>query len=822
MQGFALVWLERSARITTTKGGIVFACTIAGLIWWVMMATGQGKADLLQWVNGESLRVVGEVVGPVKRAPDRLVMMVEVSQIGKAGELNPTSGLLRLTWREADHSIHQGDLIDVMTRLREPYGTRNPGGFHFGEYLTRKGVHVVASVTGPGAIQIRQATTVRIFPLFWQQIDIWREHVHRAAMAALKNPALGLFLGMIIGEQSFITSEVRDAFMVTGTVHIISISGSHLGLIAFLMFFCVKGIVLRLPLVWLEWLSLRLTATRLAVLMTMPVVSFYTLLAGSEIATVRSWVMIMLFLVAVWIGREKHLLTALGIAAMLALIGNPQEMYDTSFQLSYSAVLAIALVIQMQQRKADNGQGMGELPSGLVEQLWQRIMQAWWITLAVTLATWPLVAYYFNHIAWLGLFSNLIIVPLVGFLMIPLGLLSVVWVLLTGAEMLPLGFLHQAIADFLVKTVSVLAHIPGAEWHVASPSILMIMVYYGLLLVLVLRIHKPTLQVSCGAGVLAILLWWGWSPRLDLDLNTVRVTFLDVGQGDATVIELPDGQTILIDGGPAYRRLDMGQAVIGPYLWDRGIRRIDHVIATHPQWDHVGGLPWILKSFDVGQYWSNGIVREQAFSQRLQNAIQEIGLKEQVAWKGKEITSARPCIFQVLNPVLSAGDLPRASLSSMSGSVLNNQSIITRLDCGQHSFLLTADAEEEALAKLNQLPIVRTARVVKVPHHGAKSSLHKKWIKQLDAEMAVVSAGQHNRYGHPYPKVVEAYAQEGIPLYRTDLDGAVWVTAHLDSSDMTIDTAEERRLHPIKFDRNVLHNEWKNWKRLWRAWTGRL
>ena len=418
--------------------------------------------------------------------------------------------------------------------------------------------------------------------------------MYRATMATLEDPALGLFLGMIIGEQSFITPEVRDAFMATGTVHIISISGSHLGLIAFLIFFCVKGAVLRLPMGCLEWLSLHITATRLAVITTIPVVSFYTLLAGGEIATIRSWIMILLFLLAIWMGREKHLLTALGIAALVVLVSNPQAIYDTSFQLSYSAVLAIALVIRMNKNMTQDDQDICDQSNGWKERMWQRIKQTWWISLAVTLVTLPLVAYYFNQIAWFGLLSNLIVVPFVGFLVIPLGLLSVVWILITGTETLPLGFFHQAIADTLVEIVMVLAEFPGAEWHVASPAILMIMVFYGLLLALTLGSSKPKFRLTCAISIFAILTWWAWSPRVGMDSNTVRVTFLDVGQGDATVIELHDGQTILIDGGPAYSRLDMGQAVIGPYLWDQGIRKLDHVIATHPQWDHVG---WTFLGF---------------------------------------------------------------------------------------------------------------------------------------------------------------------------------------------------------------------------------
>ncbi len=806
--------------MTQKQSSMLLMSMIVGVIWWTAMASTPTEKSFTRWIDKGPITVVGEVVRPVRRAPDRVVMIVDVKQITEGKSTASTSGLLRLTWREANHTVHQGNHVEVLTRLREPYGTRNPGGFDYGQYLKRKGIRAVASITGPDKVLIGGETRILTTSWIWQGIDAWRDQVHRAAIETLREPALGLFLGMIIGEQSFITPEVRDAFMATGTVHIISISGSHLGLIAFLVFFLVKGVVLRLPAAWVQWLSLRLTATRLAVITTIPVVSFYTLLAGGEIATVRSWIMIILFLAAVWMGREKHLLPALGIAGVFATVADPHVIYDTSFQLSYSAVLAIALVIRMNHYKTEHDLEIDISSTGIMGNLWKKATQAWWMTLAVTLVTLPLVAYYFNQIAWLGLLSNMVVVPLVGFLVIPLGLLSVIWVLITGSETLPFVDLNQAISDGLVQLVTWLAQIPGAEWHVASPNIMTMLVFYGLLQAIVVSRSSQKLQAGCVAGVCAILLWWVWSPRLDVDQNILRVTFLDVGQGDATVIELPDGKTILIDGGPAYRRLNMGQAVIGPYLWDRGISRIDHVIATHPQWDHVGGLPWVLKSFEVGQYWSNGIAREQAFYSRLQESILDVGVKKKNVENGQEIVRAGSCLLTVQNPLLQRNKLAKSPQAFRSGAELNNFSIITLLNCGQHSFLLTADAEYESLSKLNERPDLHKARVVKVPHHGAKSSLHNEWIEQLEAEVAVVSVGQHNRYGHPHAKVIESYAREEVPLYRTDRDGAVWIIANLDSPEMKIHTAEELALKPVQLDEAILQNEWRNLGRLWRQWTG--
>jgi competence protein ComEC len=745
-------------------------------------------------------------------------MVVNVSYVTHTQTPTPASGTLLVTWRHPDRSVFQGDHIQISARLRRPYGTINPGGFHYGAYLERKGIQAVATVSGPEKVKIIDRASSSYGVKLWNTIDQWRDQIQQAAATTLQDPALGLFLGMVLGEQGFISQDTREAFMDTGTVHIISISGSHLGLIAFLTFFLVKGLALRLPVSWLEWVSLRITATRLAVLATLPLVTFYTLLAGAEVATVRSWIMILFFLLAVWLGRERNISTYLILAAVLVLIYDPQALFDISFQLSYISVLAIALVIKAKQWSSRENEEPKPVDRSLPETLRQWLMNTWWISLAVTLATVPIVAYHFNQIAWMGLLANFFVVPYVGFVVVPLGLVSAVVVLMTGADVLPLSGLNQTALEGLAGIVQVFANLPGVEWHVASPAIVTMLVYYGILVAGLMNVNRVRLRWSCALAVLMILVLWFWSPRLGWNHDMVRVTFLDVGQGDATVIELPDGQVVLIDAGASYSKLDMGQAVVGPFLWDQGIRRIDHVIATHPQWDHMGGLSWVIKKFEVGHYWSNGVTRENEFFRRVQQAIQEAGLPEHIAWKGKEITRAGPCRLKVLNPPFPDKPFPVSRRSSRGGSDLNNQSIITKLDCGWHSFLFTADAEREALEGLNQLPHDRAARVVKVPHHGARSSLDREWINQLQTDAAVISVGRHNRYGHPIPAVLEAYREKGIPIYRTDQDGAVQVTTSLNSPRLSVQTAQEQLMKPIVFDGLVLENELKNLRRIVGDW----
>ncbi len=786
---------------------------------WASIA--QLDSDLVVVVQEHPVLLEGVIVAPVRQTPDGLVLLVEAQRMVRQGEkAQVANGRIRLTWRDpGDPSLVYGDHVTFTAQMREPYGTLNPGGFHYGQYLKQQGIHAVATVQGPEAIRVQVIQEKNIWAHILGMVDGWRQIIHHAAVSSLTNPALGLFLGMVLGEQSYIEQDIRDAFMASGTVHILSISGSHLGLLALLIFALGRKSLSLLPASWLERLSLRLTATRFAILITLPAVSFYTLLAGAEMATVRSWIMIVVCCVGIWLGRERNLVTALAVAALLMVLPHPEALHDISFQLSYLSVAAIGLLILARKEKEANLSGLDAVfppaPPTWFESLRHKVLLAWLITLAVSLTTLPLVAHNFHQIPWLGLWTNMIIVPLVGTLIIPVGLLSGVATLIGGGATLPLASVNQWVFDLLGQVVMGLSHVPGAAWYVASPRLSSMMVFWGMLAGLVVKWHRPPIRWGCITVLFAILLWWGWSPRTGWEPGTLRVTFLDVGQGDATVLELPDGQTVLIDAGPAYRRLDMGRAVIGPYLWNQGIRRLDHVVATHPQWDHVGGFPWVLHTFEVGHYWSNGVSRSERFFHQLQSAVKSAGIQEQTIAAGTEIISSGPCSLTVLSPTRSHRGGSDVSSTVFSGMDLNNQSLVTRLECDQHSFLLTADAEQEALNRLIHTPNGILARVVKVPHHGARSSLHREWVNRLQAEAMVLSVGTHNRYGHPAPEVLAAYQQRGLPLYRTDLDGAVWFTATLGSPDMTIATAKQERLHSVQASPYMWREEWDNWARMW-------
>lgn len=814
-------WIEYRTSFSRLGGIVIFLVLVLGVVHahWASLAR-HAASESIPAFNDPSVTLQGRVTAPIRYTPSGFLIILKAQQWIHHGRVHPGQGRVRILWREPGALPVYGELIRVTAKFREPYGTHNPGGFDFGGYLKRQGIQAVASIRGSGALEILSASGESgVFAGLLALVDRWRHAIYQAAVASLANPALGLFLGMVIGEQSYIETEVRDNFMATGTIHILSISGSHLGLLAMLIFGMARWGFQQIPEGWMDRVTLRITATRFGILVTIPVVSLYALLAGAETATIRSWMMLIICGIGVWFGRERNLPTALAITAFLMLIPHPESVFDISFQLSYLSVGAIGFVLWATQKEPSEALGRkGDF---------QRSRRSWiarWVengrlaflmSLAIGLVTLPLVALYFYQIAWLGFVSNMAVVPVAGMGVIPLGLFSGFMAVVSGEQALPFASWNQWLFEALAWLVEGMAKIPWAEWHVASPGFGSFVLFWLVLLGMCLWGRLGLIRWGGAVMLIGLICWWGWAPRSGWEPGMVRVTFLDVGQGDATFLELPDGQTVLIDGGPASSRLDMGRSVIGPFLWNNGIHRLDYVLATHPQWDHVGGLPWVVRMFPVRQYWSNGIKRDEMFYRRLESAVRQSGLTEFIGEEGVEIVRSGPCSLKILNPPRSTEERVLRVTPSSNGKILNNASLVTRLTCGEFSFLFTADAELEALERLALRVDGVAARVVKIPHHGARSSLHDRWVAGLQAEALIMSVGVYNRYGHPDGEVLDAYRRKDVPIYRTDRDGAVWFVGSLGSEIMTVHTARERQFIPVQPGSGMWEAEWRNWQRIW-------
>ena len=799
--GFSI--LERVGYIDSPAALLLYSSLLSGLVYWTL-TTPTPESSRMSPPLHETVQasIVGRVIAPVQHSVGRQTILVQTDESDSA------SRCIRLVWRDPGITLHHGDRISFRGKLHRPRGSLNPGGFDYAAYMDRQGIDFLTTVTGAQAVTLLDAgAQIRLWS-FWNRIDHWRAMVRAAAISTLSQPTRGLFLGMIIGERGYLEQELQDWFMVTGTVHLLSISGSHLGLVAIVVFWLVKRLVLVLPLTLLLTLSRTVTPSKIAILLAWPAVALYALLAGAELATMRSLVMITLAMIAMWLGYERHLGHAMAVALLAILLHDPRAIFDISFQLSFLSVLVMVRMIVLS--KSWNADAAGAA-SQLSDRFMSYGLKALSMSGAVTVATLPMVAFYFNQVPWMGTITNLIAVPFTGIILVPLGLLAALWTIMTGAESLILGSAMEQLFGLMVLGLQWCARLPGGEWYVAAPSIPTIALFYTGLLIASFQVIPWRVRVA-GTGLSIVLIGWWLSPPISqADGDRWRVTFLDVGQGDSAVVELPDGQTVLIDGGARYERFDMGKNVIAPFLWSRRIHHISHVIGTHQQLDHVGGLIWVLRHMSVGRYWGDGIERSEKFAEDLKTVIRDHHIDQHTAVRGQDLLQSGQCRLSILNP--PEPSVVRESTQPSTGTVLNNLSIVSRLQCGTYSILFAADIETAGLRRLNEEGS-QPVTVLKVPHHGARSSLDQNWLRQLRPQYAVVSVGAANPYGHPVESVLQTYQDQHITVFRTDRDGAIWVTGRLSTSEFTVSRMRDLIVQPVDFPHCLWRCEYQNWRRL--------
>ena len=799
--GFSV--LERGRHIDSPSALLLYASLLVGVVYWCFTISPPESPRMLPPLH-ETVQAstVARVIAPVQHSTGRQTILVQTD------EWDSEPRRIRLVWRDPGITLHHGDRISFRGNLHRPRGSLNPGGFDYAAYMERQGIDFLTTVTGAQAVTLLDAEPHIGLWSLWNRIDHWRDTIRAAAIKTLSQPARGLFLGMIIGERGYLEQELQDWFMVTGTVHLLSISGSHLGLVAVVVFWLVKRLVLGLPLTLLLTLSRTVTPSKIAILLAWPAVTLYALLAGAEIATMRSLVMITLAMIAMWLGYERHLGHAMAVALLAILVHDPRAIFDISFQLSFLSVLVmVRMIVFTKSWKVDDAEADGQLRYRFMSHALKALLMSG----AVTVATVPIVAFYFNQVPWMGVITNLIAVPFTGVILVPVGLFAALWTIMTGAESLILGTVMEQLFGVMVLGLQWCARFPGGEWHVAAPSLPTIALFYSGLLMASLQATPWRVRVAGASLAILLLGWWLSPPMSQADGDHWRVTFLDVGQGDSAVVELPDGQAVLIDGGARYERFDMGKNVVAPFLWSRRIYHIAHVIGTHQQLDHVGGLIWVLRHMSVGQYWDSGIERSENFVEDLQAALRDQHIDQHTAVRGQDLLQSGQCRLSILNPPETS--VIHETTQPHTGTLLNNLSIVSRLQCGTYSILFAADIETAGLRRLSE-DGYQPVTVLKVPHHGARSSLDPDWLRQLRPQYAVISVGAMNPYGHPMESVLETYQDQHIPVFRTDRDGAIWITGRLSTSEFTVIRMRDLIVRPVDFPHCLWRCESQNWHRL--------
>jgi competence protein ComEC len=709
-----------------------------------------------------------EIQGMVADAPDirdRFCLLTfsanEAIVNGKRDEVSGTA-LIRVP-RYPDH--HYGDVLKVTGELETPATFDD---FDYKSYLARQGIY---SIIYYPKVEVMD-TGKGLKPLQW--LYSFRESLSTSLAKALPEPQGSLAQGILLGIRSNIPDSLYQAFSRTGTAHLLAISGLHIGI--------VIGVLLSLGIlvfgrrhyiyIWLALVAIWL----------------YVLLTGMRPPVVRGAIMGSLFLIAEYLGRQRSAITALAFAAAVMVGIQPQILWGVSFQLSFLAMAGLIFLYPYFQTWGRRGVTAIFGDREAIAATGNVVTDSFAVTLAAIIAVWPLVAYNFGVVSLVGLPATFFSLPALPAIIATSALVAFAGLIAPFVAQI-IGWLAWLFLSYLLLVVQGFDALPFSSFQVSAIPSWLVWGYYITLAAAIglINYRKQSVdffsKLASGAKrmagnipkpqlrfpkkwlippllIAAILVW---SVALTMPDDKLHVSVLDIGQGDAILIQTPSHQNILIDGGPSPQAIDLELSKKLPF-WDR---TIDLMISTQPQADHITGLVEVLRRYKVKQVLEPGVPYNSSIYQEWLELIEEKQIKHDIARAGQEIDLGNGVKIEILNP-------PSEFFEGTSSDVDNN-GVVLRLSWDEVSFLFTADIREEAEFELVGQRASLKSTVLKVAHHGSKTSTSPQFLAAVDPQIAAISVGADNHFGHPSPEVVERLKERlgEDKVYLTSQNGTI-------------------------------------------------
>jgi competence protein ComEC len=813
--GTLFFFIKRRLRLAAVA--LLFAVFIAG----ATLANLERRVDqsrelknLIEQSEGEPLTLTGWLDGPPEFARERVYLSLRVENVPGRVSLLVTLRDAAVTNECKALGLRYGTRIQITTTLDRTGNYLNPGVTSLAEFLDRSGYDATGIIKSPAAI--RRLDDTRVFPLLAWLYD-GRSRLQLQIDSHFDPETAGVLDAALLGNRYNLLPDASERFREGGTFHVLVISGLHISFIGAVVFLIVK----------------RLTRRRLLqFIFPAMIVWAYSIAVGADASVERAALMFTFAGLATILFRQSSSLNALGGAALVLLVRSPKEIFDPSFQLTFLSVLAIVVIAWpllssmsaiggwyptrstpyppacsrvvrtfcevLFWRKRKWEEEIARTPHRY--RLFKTPLAAWIeryhlqailryvfgavvVSASVQLTLLPLLIVYFHRLSLASLLLNIVVSVLLAVL-VAVALLAL---LITQA---PLIKLAETINWLMVHSVDPFSKFDWATFRLpeySGSAALIYALYYLPLLVLVIalshwrplalhterrcKLHRYVLPLS---GVqlllLAVLILHPFSGRPP---HHLRIDFLDVGQGDSALVTMPDGTTLLIDGGgnPMDSARRIGETVVSEYLWWRGLSQVDYVLATHADADHIDGLNDVLKNFTVR---SALIARRPADDPEYAKFAQTLARTNthSEAIEAGDVIQFGEVSLDVLWP-------PAGGETST-----NDDSIVLRIQYGERSILLTGDIEQAAERALLTSQQQLHADVIKVAHHGSKTSSTEAFVTATKPQLAVISVGRNSRFGHPHKEVVDRWQCSGATVLTTGNSGTITITT--DGRDLSV------------------------------------
>ncbi|MCL5268368.1 MAG: DNA internalization-related competence protein ComEC/Rec2 [Bacteroidetes bacterium] len=633
---------------------------------------------------------------------------------------------------------------------------RNPGEFNLKSYYELNGIvgrlYVVKrkdilSLCHDDGVNVRRNLIEPIRNFFRSKIKMF-----------MSGDEAELARAMLIGERMGINESISEQFVNSGTVHILSVSGLHIGFFTAILMMIAS--LVRIP-------------RRFRFFVIAPCLLLYAVVVGTVPSVTRAVLMAIVVLFGLFLQRRSNVLNSLGFAALVILTASPSQLFSPGFQLSFAAVLSIAFFYERIL-----GMVHKRYPTLTERPLANSITSLSILTAAATLGTIPLTVYYFSRVSLVSILANLLIVPMSGlfttmsFAFVFFSLISTPLASIYGAAAQLLGF-------SILQINSVLGSLGVSSARIGEPGLGFVLLYLFWLVAVAgfgkdILWKKAVLAILLGSNILLYSNLMHGKPE-------ARVFVLDVGQGDAIYVELPNGRNMLVDAGMKFGGYDSGERVILPFLEKRGVKELNYFVITHLHSDHIGGAVSILRKLKVRRFiYSDQHSLSKTWTNTM-SSVRALGVPTETAMAGLVLDSGAVHRVYVLHPnrryVGTGGSSYRTRL--------NNGSIVLKVCVGDESIILTGDVESHVESEIvRHYGRFLAASVYKAGHHGARTSSSEEFVDAIHPSYAVISVGSGNRFGHPSSEVLDRLSRHNISLLRTDSTGAACFCLNTDTTEV--------------------------------------
>ena len=694
---------------------------------WLVEGTLTTDAQVLQ-----DSTILGIDVHHVRRQHRWLPMAVGISV---AVNGRPTDAVIR-TWRA-------GRTVRASAWLHEPSRYLDPGVPDHRLELARHGVLLTGTVKSPVLVDV-----VRRGSWIDEAAAVIRDRVRqtvRASIGARSPPAAAIVIAVLIGDRTGLDPVAENAMRDAGTYHVIAISGGNIAILA--------ACLLALGRVgFVHWRALHVVVAL--------ALAGYGVVAGGGSSVARATLMAIVYLGARSLDQHSPPAAAVALAAAVLACWSPLSLLEPAFGLTFAASIAI-LVLAPQLLALWPVGSVAKMPAALLAS-----------SIAAEAGVLPLSAWYFSRVTVAGLALNFAAIPLMAIVQIG-GMVVVAAGLVSAAVARVIGVVPCWAAEQLVSSAALVHAAPWAAWRVPPPPLLVLLTYYAAAAALVsrslwprsVRRHAAAWTIAAGTGWMAAALWIGVAPSYGAHPGRLRVLSIDVGQGDATLLDLPDGHSLLVDAGGlgGVSSFDVGERVVVPAIWASGLRRLDYLLVTHGDADHAGGAASVLALLRPREVWEGVAVRGHA----LLTALHQAASDAHVAWRrlqSDDWVDLGGTEIRVLNPRPPEWERRR---------VRNADSVVLDVRYGNVSLLLMGDADESVEPFIASELTPAVVRILKVGHHGSRTSSSLAFIRAARPAVGLISCGRHNRFGHPAEEVLARFEAADVRVFRTDRQGAI-------------------------------------------------